>query len=131
MAAGGVAIVGLVALGGVLPRYLRYSSEVQAIANLQREVTVAGDELASLRTNLRDLGAEARRRVRWSEMLPALSRPLPGTLRIDRVSLRKVARQPQQTETQPGDAKPFDLLLQLDATTHLVPRGPRPRQSAN
>jgi len=130
-AAAGVALVILVALGGVLPRYLRYSSEVQAIATLRREVTVAGDELASLRTNLRDLGAEARRRVRWSEMLPALSRPLPGALRIDRVSLSKVARQPQQTETQPGDAKPFDLLLQLEATTTVVPGGSRLVEIAN
>ena len=131
MAAGGVAIVGLVALGGVLPRYLRYSSEVQAIANLQREVTVAGDELSSLRTNLRDLGAEARRRVRWSEMLPALSHPLPGALRIDRVSLSKVARQPQQTETQPGEPKPVDLLLQIEATTTVVPGGSRLVEIAN
>ena len=131
VAGGGAAIVVLVALGGALPRYLRYSSEVQAIANLQREVTVAGDELSSLRTNLRDLGAEARRRVRWSEMLPALSDPLPGALRIDRVSLSKVARQPQQTETQPGDAKPFDLLLQLEATTTVVPGGSRLVEIAN
>src|SRR5207245_10866835 len=83
------------------------------------------------RTNLRDLGAEARRRIRWSEMLPALSDPLPGALRIDRVSLSKVARQPQQTETQPGDAKPFDLLLQLEATTTVVPGGSRLVELAN
>ena len=44
MAAGGVAIVVLVALGGVLPRYLRYSSEVQSIARLRREVTTADSE---------------------------------------------------------------------------------------
>ena len=131
VAGGGVAIVMLVALGGALPRYLRYSAVIHAIANLEREVTVAGKELSSLRTNLRDLGAEARRQIRWSQTLLALSHPLPGTLRLDRVSLAKVPRQPQPTETQPGDPKPVDLVLSIEATTSVVPGGARLVEIAN
>ena len=131
VAAGGVAIVVLVALGGALPRYLRYSAVIHAIANLERDVTVAGKELSSLRTNLRDLGAEARRQIRWSQTLLALSHPLPGTLRLDRVSLAKVPRQPQPTETQPGDPKPVDLVLSIEATTSVVPGGARLVEIAN
>ena len=131
VATAGVAIVALVALGGVLPRYLRHSSEIQSIAKLRREVTTADNELATLRTNLRALGAEARRQARWSELLPALSKWLPGTLRIDRVSLAKVPRQPQPTETQPGDPKPVDLVLQIEATTSVVPGGARLVEIAN
>ena len=112
VAAAGAALVVLVALGGVLPRYLRYSSEVQSIAALRSEVTTADNDLSTLRTTLRDLGAEARRQVRWSEMLPALSIRLPDTLRIDRVSLGKVAR---QAGTQPND-----LTLQIDASTTMA-----------
>ena len=130
-AAAGVAIVMLVALGGSLPRYLRYSAVIHAITNLEREVTVAGKELSSLRTNLRDLGVEARRQVRWSQTLLALSHPLPDTLRLDRVSLAKVPRQPQPTETQPGDPKPVDLVLQIEATTSVVPGGARLVEIAN
>src|SRR5436309_14291966 len=125
VAAGGVAMVVLVALGGALPRYLRYSAVIHAISNLEREVPAAGKELSSLRTNLRDLGAEARRQVRWSQTLLAHSHPLPGTLRLDRVSLAKVPRQPQPTETQPGDPKPVDLVLSIEATTPVVPGGAR------
>src|SRR2546428_12411873 len=131
VAGGGVAIVVLGALGGALPRYLRYSAVIHAIENLEREVTVAGKELSSLRTNLRGLGAEAGRQIRWSQPLRALSRPLPGTLRLDRVSLAKVPRQPQPTETQPGDPKPVDLVLSIEATTSVVPGGARLVEIAN
>src|SRR2546425_1101634 len=41
------------------------------------------------------------------------------------------ARQPQQTETQPGDPKPVDLLLQIEATTTVVPGGSRLVEIAN
>ena len=64
VATAGVALVALVALGGVLPRYLRHSSEIQSIAKLRREVTTADNELATLRTNLRALGAKTRRQTR-------------------------------------------------------------------
>ena len=132
VAAAGVAIVVLVALGGVLPQYLRYSSEVQSIAKLRREVTTADDELSTLRTNLRSLGAEARRQVRWSEMLPALSKGLPGTLKIDRVALGKAARQPQgQAQSQPAATQPSDLTLQIDARTTVVPGSSRLVEIAN
>jgi hypothetical protein len=131
MAAGGGAIVVLVALGGVLPRYLRYSSEVQSIARLRREVTTADNELSTLRTDLHYLGAEARRQVRWSEMLPAFSRWLPGTLRIDRVSLGK-ARQPQgQPQSQRSGTPPSDLTLQIEASTTMVPGSSRLVELAN
>ena len=132
VAAAGVAIVVLVALGGVLPQYLRYSSEVQSIAKLRREVTTADDELSTLRTNLRSLGAEARRQVRWSEMLPALSKGLPSTLKIDRVALGKAARQPQgQAQSQPAAKEPSDLTLQIEARTTVVPGSSRLIEIAN
>jgi len=125
VATAGVALVALVALGGVLPRYLRYSSEIQSIAKLRREVTTADNELATLRTNLRALGAEARRQARWSELLPALSKWLPGTLRIDRVSLGKAARQPQGRAQSPQAAESSDLTLQIEVSTTMVPASSR------
>jgi len=121
-----VALVALVALGGVLPRYLRHSSEIQSIAKLRREVTTADNELSTLRTNLRALGAEARRQARWSELLPALSKWLPGTLRIDRVSLGKAARQPQGRAQSPQAAsESSDLTLQIEVSTTMVPASSR------
>src|SRR2546422_11694611 len=125
VATAGVAIVALVGLGGVLPRYLRYSSEIQSIAKLRGEVTTADNELSTLRTNLHALGAEARRQARWSELLPALSKWLPGTLRIDRVSLGKAARQPQGQAQSPQTAQSSDLTLQIEVSTTMVPSSSR------
>jgi Tfp pilus assembly protein PilN len=132
MAGAGVALVALVALGGVLPRYLRYSGAVQSIAKLRREVATAGEELSTLRMNLHDLGAEARRQVRWSEMLAALSRWVPGTLRIERVSLGKAARQSQgQPPSQGAAMVPGDLTLQIEGSTTMVPGSSRLVELAN
>src|SRR5881397_343953 len=115
VATAGVALVALGALGGVLPRHLRYSSEIQSVARLRREVTTADQELSTLRTNLRSLGAEARRQARWSELLPALSKWLPDTLRIDRVSLGKAARQPRgQAQSPEAASQSNDLMLQIE-----------------
>ncbi|PYN83527.1 MAG: hypothetical protein DMD96_01975 [Candidatus Rokuibacteriota bacterium] len=126
VATAGVALVALGALGGVLPRHLRYSSEIQSIAKLRREVTTADNELSTLRTNLRALGAEARRQARWSELLPALSKWLPGTLRIDRVSLGKATRQPQGRAQSPqASSESSDLTLQIEVSTTMVPASSR------
>ena len=132
VATAGAALVTLVALGGVLPRYLRHSSEVQSIAKLRGEVTTADNELSTLRTNLRALGAEARRQARWSELLPALSKSLPGTLRIDRVSLGKAARLPQgQAQSPQAATQPGDLTLQIDVSTTMVPASAQLIEIAN
>src|SRR5439155_7166916 len=111
---------------------LRYSSETQSIAKLRGEVTTADDELSTLRTNLRALGAEARRQARWSELLPALSKWLPGTLRIDRVALGKAARPPQgQAQSPQAAAQSGDLTLQIEVSTTMEPGSSRLVEIAN
>ena len=91
VAVGGIALLAIIGLGGVLPQYLRYNSEIAAVAKLKREVALARDELSTLQTNLKDLGAEARRQVRWADLLPVFSQRVPETLKIDRMSLTKRA----------------------------------------
>ena len=113
VAAAGVGLIAIAALGGVLPQYLRYSSEIVAVGKLKREVAVASGELSTLQANLKDLGNEARRQVRWAELLPVFSQRVPETLRIERVALTKSGRQGQpQAGVQAGD-----LGLQIDAST--------------
>lgn len=118
VAVAGVGLIAIVALGGVLPQYLRYSSEITAVAKLKREVAVASGELSTLQTNLKDLGTEARRQVRWAELLPVFSQRVPETLRIDRVALTKSGRT-AQGQPQPG-VQAGDLGLQIDASTKTV-----------
>ena len=132
VAAAGAAIVVLVGLGGITPFYLRYASEVQSISSLRREATAADGELSALRTNLRDLEAEARRQVRWSEMLPVLSSSLPGSLRIDRVTFGKPARPPQAPPPSQKTGTPAaDVALQIEASTTAMPGSSRLVDIAN
>jgi hypothetical protein len=124
----GVALVAVVVLGGVIPRHLRHSSELRAIEALRREVAVAQSEESTLRGNLRDLGVEASRQIRWSELLPALSREVPDSIRIDRVSVRKPGRTPQGAQAQQpaqqtakAGTPSNDLSLQIEASTSVAP----------
>jgi len=136
---GGVLLVVLVAVGGVLPRYWRYASEMQSIARLRLDVASADKELSTLQASLREVEAGARRQVRWSQILPALSRALPGTLRIDRITLGKGARPAgagsaaaaSRPVEKAGDGKATELLLQIDASTQMVPGGARLVDIAN
>jgi hypothetical protein len=136
VAAGGIVLVVLVGIGGLLPRYLRYSSELQSIAKLRVGAAAADKELSTLQASLRDLDAGALRQVRWAEILPALSKSLPGTLKIDRVTLGKGLRQGQSgmatpATAKPGDANSGDLVLQIDASTTIVSGGSRLIDFAN
>jgi len=137
--AGGAALVVLVASAGLAPRYFRHSSELESIAKLRADVAAVDKELSTLQASLRDLDAGALRRVRWAEILPALSKSLPATLRIDRVTLAKGTRQGQspgqsasvKSEAKPGDPKSGELTLQIDASTTIVPGASRLVDIAN
>jgi len=130
---GGLLLVLLVGVGGVLPRYWRYASELQSIAKLRMDVTAAEKELSTLQASLRDVDAGARRQVRWSQILPALSRALPATMRIDRLTLGNGAR-PQtggSANASKPDGKASELVLQIDASTPMVPGSARLVDIAN
>ena len=120
VAVAGIAVVLIVALGGLLPRYLKYSKELQTITKLRRDVVTSSSEIGTLRASLKDLGAEARRQVRWSELLPVFSRRVPDTLRIDRVSLVKASGRALPAGVQAGD-----LVLEIAASTTVVPGSSR------
>ena len=126
VAAAGIGLALLAGLGVALPLYLKYSNEVQTIGKLRRDVTTSGNELATLQASLRDLASEARRQVRWSELLPALSQRVPEALRVERVSLAKAGRQAQPgASSPPSGVQPGDLLLDIEASTKVAPGGSR------
>jgi len=113
VAAVGVALLAAAGLGGLLPQYLRSSSELAAVNQLKRDVKTAETELTTLQGNLKDLGTEARRQVRWSELLPVLTQRVPETLKLDRVALVKEGRQGRgQTAAQASEPT-----LQINAST--------------
>jgi hypothetical protein len=128
----GVALIAVLALGGVVPRYYKYSKELSSIAALNRNVATASNDATTLRASLRDLGTEARRQVRWSELLPVLSRHIPDSLRIDRITLAKAVKPAggPPPSAQPA-TPPGDLVLQIDASTPVVSGGSRLVEVAN
>lgn len=131
VAGAGAGLIALVALAGILPRYLKYSNELASIAALKKNVTTTTTEAATLRASLRDLATEARRQVRWSELLPALSRRIPDALRIDKVSLAKT--KPSGPSAAAAGATPAggELALQIDASTTMAAGGARLEEIAN
>jgi hypothetical protein len=132
VAGAGIALIAVVGLGGVVPRYYKYSKELSSIAALNRNVATATDDATTLRASLRDLGAEARRQVRWSELLPALSRQIPDLLRVDKITLAKAVKAPGGPPQFPqGATPPGDLVLQIDASTPVVAGGARLVEVAN
>ena len=131
VAGAGLALIAVIAVGGVVPRYYKYSRELSTIATLKRDVATATTEAGTLRASLGDLGKETRRQVRWSELLPALGRHMPQSLRIDRITLAKAAKPTGQP--RPGEVvtPAGDLVLQIDGSTPMVSGGSRLVEVAN
>src|SRR2546426_4116822 len=84
----GVTVLALVLAGGLAPRYWRHSADLRRIAQLKQEIATTTADMAGLRGQLTSMSAEARRQVRWTELLATLSREAPAALKLHRVSLR-------------------------------------------
>ena len=113
----GVLAIVLLMVTGILPTYWRLSSDINAIPQLQKDLAVADGDLNLLRTNLQALTLEARRQVRWAEMLGALSQHIPITMRLQTVEATRpgsaaAAGQP----APPADAK-GEGLLRIESVT--------------
>jgi hypothetical protein len=92
----------------MLPTYWRLSNDLGAIPDLENQLATTTAELAVLRSNLQTLSAEARRHVRWTEMLNTFSQHTPGDIKLQRLELI------QQT-----GAPPSEPTLTIDALTPL------------
>jgi hypothetical protein len=80
-----VLLVGALAL--VLPTYWRLSDDLATLPALQKEVAAANADLAVLKSNLQALSTEARRQIRWSELLNTFSQQTPGDIKLQRLEL--------------------------------------------
>jgi hypothetical protein len=124
LAAGGAALVLAVLAAGVLPTYRRLSGDLAAVPELRRDLAARDADLMRLRSNLRALSDEARRQVRWTELLAVLSRATPAALRLQLVELTRVT--PPAGAGQPAAASPkVEEALRIEAVTPLRP-GPAP-----
>lgn len=111
----------LILVGGILPTYWQLSSTLEKIPRLKKDLASADSDLSMLKSNLGALSAEARRQVRWAELLTTLSQQLPPTLKLERVELSMIAPPPAPGQPPP----PAERTLRIDAVTPLRP-GPPP-----
>jgi hypothetical protein len=113
----GVFVLVLVMVAGILPTYWRLSSDLNAIPQLQKDLAASDGDLNVLRTNLQALTLEARRQVRWAELLGAFSHHIPTTMRLQSVEASRPtpAAAPGQP-APPPDAK-AEGILRIESVT--------------
>lgn len=111
----GASLLLLLLVGGIFPVYWRLSRDLQDIPRLQHDLAATEGDLNLLRTNLQALTVEARRQVRWAEVLAALSQHIPATMRLEAVEAVRPTSAPG-APPPPPDAK-GEGMLRIDAVT--------------
>ena len=111
----GASLLLLLLVGGIFPVYWRLSRDLQDIPRLQHDLAATEGDLNLLRTNLQALTVEARRQVRWAEVLAALSQHMPGSMRLEAVEAVRPTSAPG-APPPPPDAK-GEGMLRIDAVT--------------
>jgi hypothetical protein len=118
----------LVVIALILPTRLRLSQDVGAIPKLRADLARREGDLNVLRQDLQALSVEAKRQVRWAEVLNAFRQQIPSTLKLQKVEAGGAAAPgaPGQGQSQPGPAGGVGAgELRIEALTPLRP-GPPP-----
>src|SRR5207244_4280842 len=98
----GVVLVVIIPL--ILPTRIRLSTDVSAIPKLRADLASLEGNLNVIRADLQALALEAKRQVRWAEMLNAFRQQIPATLKLQKV---EVAAAPATSAPAPsGQAQP-------------------------
>jgi hypothetical protein len=117
----------LVVIALILPTRLRLSQDVGAIPRLRADLAARDGDLTLLRQDLQALSTEAKRQVRWAELLNAFRQQIPSTLKLQKVEAGGAAPGPPgqgQPQAGPGGAVGAGE-LRIEAVTPLRP-GPPP-----
>ena len=121
----GIGLLLLILVGGILPTYWRLSDDLNALPNLRRDLGATENDLTVLRANLAALTQEARRQVRWAELLNAFSQQTPPTLKLVKLEAVRLATPPAPAPPpgQPPAARPAGT-LRIEAVTEQAPGSP-------
>ncbi len=122
------AVLLLVVIALILPVRLRLSQDVGAIPKLRADLATRDGDLTVLRQDLQALSVEAKRQVRWAEVLNAFRQQIPATLKLQKVesggpAISQAGAAAGQPQPQPGSAGAGEL--RIEALTPLRP-GPPP-----
>ena len=95
-------------------------SDLNAVPALRRDLAARVSELDLLKSNLETLSGEARRQLRWGELLETLGRETPPTLKLQNVEATRLAA-PAPPGQQPGAPARFENALRINAVTPARP----------
>jgi hypothetical protein len=109
----------VVLVAGILPSYMRLSELSAGLPALRRDLAARGADLDLLKSNLGALSEEARRQVRWADLLTALAHEIPATLKLQSVGSSRVAS--TGTSSSPGAPAVFENTLRVEAVTPMRP----------
>jgi len=120
-------VILLVVIVLVLPPTFRLSTDQGAIPRLRADLATRDGNLNLLRQDLQALGVEAKRQVRWADVLSAFRHQTPPTIKLQKV---EVAVAPAPPAPPPGQTQAQGILasggeLKIEAVTPLRP-GPPP-----
>jgi len=122
---GCAAVLAALFVAVILPARGRVSRDLEALPALQRDLRARETDLGVLRSNLLALSDEARRQVRWAELMTTLSQQIPPTMKLVLVEGSRPApppASPPQQAAQPA-ARP-ESVLRIDAMTPVRPGSP-------
>jgi hypothetical protein len=106
----------------ILPPYWRLAADLDALPGLRRDLAARDADLGILRSNVAGLTEEARRQIRWGELLGTLSQQIPPTLKLRLVDAGRGSTA-GAAPAQPGAAQ-AENTIRVDALTPLRPGSP-------
>ena len=125
----GALVLLAILFAGVLPASRRLESDLAAVPGLARDLAARETDLRLLRSNLQSLSQEARRQVRWADVLTTLSQQTPPGLKLQLVQVGRVAPSagasaPAAATPGPAAAARAEETLRIEALTPARPGGP-------
>ena len=126
----GALVLLAILFAGVLPASRRLGGDLAAVPGLTRDLAARDTDLRLLRSSLQSLSQEARRQVRWADVLTTLSQQTPPGLKLQVVEMGRMAppggASPPAGATQGAAAPPpprAEEILRIEALTLARPGG--------
>ena len=115
-----VAVLVLSGVTGIVLPYRQLRSDLNAVPALRRDLAARGSELELVKSNLDALSEEARRQLRWGDLLATLGQEVPPTLKLQNIEATRLAA-PTAPGQQPGAPVRFENALRINAVTPARP----------
>ncbi len=125
-AVGCFVVLVIVAVPQIVSRW-RLSSDQSSLPRLRADLARRDGELRVLRGDLQALSVEAKRQVRWAELMTALSQQIPPTMKLTKVEILRAGPPPTAGPGQPppqAQALAGEGELRIEAITPLKPGSP-------